>query len=134
MGDASVKDGPQAPTDEPTTAAAPKIPVSPNRAKRYSVFSDGDVRVFLVARPEDAPIPAGCLIPLEGAPGFQTAQDARQWLRKHGGIPMGRKLFVVKAMAILELQEVSQPAIRLREKPRIERPRTPALPFGQQAG
>lgn len=130
MGDASVTTAPEALTDEPTANGADQTRATPNRAKRYSVFPDGDVRVFLVARPEDAPTPVGCLIPLEGAPGFLTAQDARSWLRKHGGLPQGRKLLIAKIQAILELQEVTRPAIRLHERPRIERTRAD-LP-GQQ--
>ena len=76
------------------------------------------MRVFTIARPEDAPIPVGVLVPLEGAPGFQTAQDARSWLRRSGGLPQGRRMLIAKIQAILELQEVSQPKIKLTERAR----------------
>jgi len=118
MGDASVKEVPQSLTDEPTPLPGPPAVATPNRAKRYAIFDDGDVRIFTIARPEDAPIPVGCLIPLEGSPGFQTAQDARSWLRRSGGLPQGRRMLIAKIQAILELQEVTQPKIRLTERPR----------------
>jgi hypothetical protein len=118
MGDPSISTQHEALTDQPSQGPVASASISPNRARRYAIFDDGDVRVFAIARTEDHPTPVGCLIPLEGAPGFQTAQEARSWLRRQGGLSRGRRLLVAKIQAILELQEVSQPKVRLTERPR----------------
>lgn len=117
---------PEAPTDEPTSKD-PVVPaksadgsaIKSNKSKRYAVFADGDVRIFRVASVEDHPVPLGVLIPLEGAPGFQTALAARAWLRRQSALPMGKRLLVAKVQALLELQETTQPVVRLTERPRV---------------
>jgi hypothetical protein len=83
------------------------------------VFEDGDVRIFVIATADDAPVPVGCLMPFEGAPGFQTAQDARTWLRKASGLPGSRRMLIARIQGILELREVTQPTTRLVERSRV---------------
>ena len=63
--------------------------------------------------------PPGSLIPIEGAPRFETATEALKWVRNDSGdVLHGMRVMIFQAKEILKIDVESKPMVKVTAQPK----------------
>lgn len=104
---------------EPAGAAKPRK--QPNRSKRYKVFDDeqGDYRIYQVTTgPTASPVPKGSFLPIPASPGFNSATEAKKFLRGSGDKFAGMQLVILRVHELVSIQIEREPRAVMNFKPK----------------
>lgn len=107
--------------DVPPDSSESKSAEHPTKGRRFRLFPKGDVLILRIVGENDKTLPAGALLPIEGAPQFQDMTSAKNWIKNDSGdLLQGMVIMVVWAKARMDISVVNKPTVQITETPRMQ--------------
>lgn len=79
----------------------------------------GDVCIVVVVGKDHKTYPPGTMLPIENVPRFQTATEAKKWVKNDSGdLLAGMQVMVFQAKELMSIQVENKPTVKITEKPK----------------